>query len=180
MKITLRLVENIVHNKRHKKRTTQRWVGGMGTWYSQDLHPPGWWPTRQNITTLKVLPRRSKESESYIRLLNLGILHQEDKTPEHLPLKTSGGRIGRAKGLQEIETLILKSMHKISHPPSPSAEAIVCKEPGSDTFTDLGEPIGVAGNWHSLCRWRHWWQPFWGHSTMITLVWASDILESSL
>lgn len=45
----------------------------------------------------------------------MGVLHWEDKYPEHLALKTSRLNFGNHKGLWEIETLLLKGAYKISH-----------------------------------------------------------------
>lgn len=47
------------------------------------------------------------------------------------------------EGLWEAKTL--KGTLKISHTPSPSAEALIRKYPGSYSLFDLEEPPGKAG-----------------------------------
>lgn len=55
----------------------------------------------------------------------------------------------------------LKGRHKISLAAGPKAEATVCKDPGSDPSTDLGECPGEIGeNRSSFQVHRHWQQAF--------------------
>ena len=49
------------------------------------------------------------------------------------------------ENLRAVETLLLTVTHKTSHAPSPSTEAIIWKDPGSDLFADLGKPLKEAG-----------------------------------
>ena len=57
-------------------------------------------------------------------LCSLWVLHQEDKPPEYLALKAMVLMYGRARGLQETETPLLKGTGRISHTSSPSAETV--------------------------------------------------------
>lgn len=74
------------------KRNHNEMVGGMGTWYSQDPHSQFGDPQTRGISPSQRSSPRSKGFKPYIRLPNLGILHQEDKPREHLALKTSGAQ----------------------------------------------------------------------------------------
>ena len=67
-------------------------VGGMGTWYSQDPHSQFGDPQTRGISPSQRSSPGSKGFKPYIRLPSLGILHREDKPPEHLALKTSGAQ----------------------------------------------------------------------------------------
>ena len=87
-----------------------------------------------------------------------------------------------ARGLWEIETPLLKRAHRISCALRPKAEAVIWKEPGSDSPADLEDSPREAGsNWDS--PWWHicWQQIFFkAYASMKTLVLANAILESSL
>ena len=78
-------------------------------------------------------------SKLYIRLPILGVLCQEDKPLEHLARKTTGLSFRRARGLEEIETPLLKGAHKSSHVSGPKEEAIIWDELGSALPVDLGK-----------------------------------------
>ena len=78
-------------------------------------------------------------SKHYTRLSSLGVLCQEDKPLEHLALKTRGLKFRRARGLEKIETPLLKGAHKSSHFSGPKEEAIIWDEPGSDLPVDFGK-----------------------------------------
>ena len=57
---------------------------------------------------------------------------------------------GRARGLWQINSPFLKGTLKISHTLGPRAEAVIWKEPRSDTLANLGEtPREKGGNWSS-------------------------------
>ena len=78
-------------------------------------------------------------SKLYIRLPILGVLCQEDKPLEHLARKTTGLSFRRARGLEEIETPLLKGAHNSSHVSGPKEEAIIWDELGSALPVDLGK-----------------------------------------
>ena len=78
-------------------------------------------------------------SKLYIRLPTLGVLCQEDKPLEHLAWKTTGLSFRTARGLEKIETSLLKGAHKSSHVSGPKEEAIIWDELGSALPVDLGK-----------------------------------------
>ena len=60
--------------------------------------------------------------EPNIRLHSPGFWHWKDKPSEHLVLNLT---TGVPKGLEEIDTSLLKDTHKISHAPGLRAKAII-------------------------------------------------------
>ena len=72
---------------------------------------------------------------------SLGPLSWTRKTgPQNVWLWRSVGiTFGRARGLWQTETPLLKDAHKISHVLGPRAEAVIWKEPGSDPLANLRE-----------------------------------------
>ena len=59
-------------------------------------------------------PPKREGSEPPTGLPSPGVLHQEDEPPECLDLKAAAGlTLGRARGLWEVETPLLKDAHKI-------------------------------------------------------------------
>ena len=145
-----------------------RQVGGTETQHSQDPNPQVGDPQIGSSQLQRFFPR-SEESMPHIGLPSPGVLQLENKPPEHLTFKASGSvwESRRAVG----NRLLLKDTHKISHTLSPSTEAVIWKEPGSDPLADLREPPGAAGgNWDSPQGHRCWQQPFGGAcSTMRAL-----------
>ena len=130
-----------------------RQVGGMEMQYSQDPHT---WVGNPQMGKISQSLRSSTWSRGPKHHTGLPspkvvhLLHQENEPPEHLALKTSRAYVWESQGAVGNTDSALKSVHKISHAPSPSTESVVWKEPGSDPLADLGEPPGEErGNWNS-------------------------------
>ena len=77
------------------------------------------------------MPRFSPRSKGYklhVGLPNLGVVHQENEHPKGLAFK--GSRACVWEGCRK-QILHFKRVCKISHALSPSAQAVISKEPGS-------------------------------------------------
>ena len=83
-------------------------------------------PTNGRIITISEALAKKEWLKFHIRCTSPGVMPQKDTPLEHLALKTSGWLLHTAetRGLQKIETLLLKGSHKISHTQRLHAEAV--------------------------------------------------------
>ena len=95
MKKTGTYQEKIFYIQRQKRNHNET-VGRVHLWYNQIPTPPKWGPTNCRIIIFQKFSHRNESSEPHIRLLSLGVWHQEKDPPEHLALK------GRGTWLQEL------------------------------------------------------------------------------
>ena len=70
---------------RNRKRALSR--------YKQKSYPTGGQPTNRTIIISQKFSHRSENAEPHVRLPCLQVWHQEEGSPEHLALKTSGARV---------------------------------------------------------------------------------------
>lgn len=138
-----------------KEGTTARWLGG---WWCcvAGTHTP-WSVTHKRDTySLSVTHKREvyhnyrsflrrEEPEVHVDFPSLQVLHEEDASQQFSLWNPAGLIFRRAGGPWETATLLLKSVHKVSHAPLGGAEEIVWRDPGSEPLADLGEPSGEAG-----------------------------------
>ena len=71
------------------QRSHKKMVGGALSQYNQIPYPPDGQPTKWKITISQRFSHGS-EREPHIRLSSLGVWHQEEEPPEHVPLKARG------------------------------------------------------------------------------------------
>lgn len=144
------------------------------------MHKQGEWLQSQTFS-----PRKNG-SETHIRLPSPEVLDWEEKTAEYFCLKGQWDLLLRDPEGCGKQTPLLKGAHKISHALGPRAEAVIWKEPESDSTADLRGPPGqTGGNWSSpgnidtggshfgehILPHGHWfWLPFWSlPSTLLAL-----------
>ena len=150
-----------------------RSLGEVEIWYRQGPHPQSDNPQNGRIITTAEIPSTQKVTGLSPTSGNPAQGSCTRKTsPQNVALKVSRACIQESQRTWEIETWHLKSEHKISHALSPNAQAVIWKEPGSDSLADLGEPSGEAGgNWLSSRGHRCWQHQYLGaHSNKRTLV----------
>ena len=78
---------------------------------------------------------KGRNSKLHIGIPSLGVLHHENKPPEH-----SETYVQKKLESYRKQRLLSKGVHKISHVLNYSAEAVVWNEPSSDPFVHLGNP----------------------------------------
>ena len=133
--------------------------------HSRDPHPRSGWPTHVRIiTTAEVLLKeRGVWAPYWAPQPRDPAPGRQAPSPQNVWLwRPAGINFRSPRGLGEIEIPLLKGAHKISHTPGTRAEAVIWKEPKSDSSVDLGESAKeAASNWSSPWRHRHWQAPFW-------------------
>lgn len=131
-----------------QRRTTVKWRGGTETWHGQ-THTPGGQLTNGGMeTTAESLPKGVK-----------GLSSHWTTSPRAPPLQNKPRRSGfeSLKGvpMRELDgcrkqTQFLKGLRMISCILSVSVKALILREPRSDPFADLGEPlVEAAAKWNS-------------------------------
>ena len=130
-------------------------AGGFFTnWAIREALSLGWRTINErNIMIIEILPKE-QGSGPHIGYSNWESCIQGNDPLHHLSLKTSRVHFGRAEGLSETETMLLKGMCKISYALSPSTEAAVWKKSGPNPLADLREtPRDAGSNWGTSRDW---------------------------
>ena len=97
----------------------------------------GGWPTNGRISTIAEVLSKEWRVWAPHWVPSPEVQHQEDKLPERLALKISRAHFWESQRAVGSSNSILKCVHKISHGPRPTAEAVIWKELKSDPCADL-------------------------------------------
>ena len=148
------LPKKIFYTQR-QRRSHNKMVGGVLSWYNEIPYPPGGWPTNWKIIISQRFSHRSESWEPYVRLPSLGYGIRR-RSPQSIWLwRPVGLECRSSTGLGETETPLLEGTHKVSRAQGPGQSGDSIRAWARPTCGSSSVSWGDGGL--SVAHW--WWMP---------------------